>query len=90
MFVYMCVQVMYMHVATESGYGVEEGEGGDLFSGAKEMETWQESVAVKKAIHVQLGRRSGPRWSLPPQSLGMFSTEYSMSRECPIPPQPST
>ena len=42
----------------------------DLFSGAKEMEAYQESQAVKKSIQYNLGRRSGPRWSLPHQYIG--------------------
>ena len=48
------------------------GEGGesDLFSGAKEMEAYQQSQAIKKNIQYNLGRRSGPRWSLPHQYIG--------------------
>jgi len=42
----------------------------DLFSGAKEMEAYQESQAVKKSIQFNLGRREGPRWSLPHQYIG--------------------
>ena len=44
-------------------------EESDLFSGAKEMEAYkQESLAVKRDIQMNLGRRSGPRWSLPHQN----------------------
>ncbi len=34
------------------------------------MEAYQESQAVKKSIQYNLGRRSGPRWSLPHQYIG--------------------
>ena len=44
----------------------------DLFSGAKEMEAYQESLMVKKSIQFNLGRRAGPRWSLPHQYIGEF------------------
>ena len=50
-----------------------EAEGGDLFSGAKEMEAWAESQAMKKSIQAQLGRRSGMRWSLPQEFIGQCS-----------------
>ena len=42
----------------------------DLFSGAKEYEAYQQSRAVKKSIQFNLGRRSGPRWSLPHEYIG--------------------
>lgn len=45
-------------------------ESSDLFSGAKEMEAYQQSLAVKKSIQFNLGRRSGPRWSLPHEYIG--------------------
>jgi hypothetical protein len=45
-----------------------EEEDGDLFSGPKEM--LEQSQAVKKSIQYNLGRRSGPRWSLPHQYIG--------------------
>ncbi len=48
----------------------EEEDHGDLYSGAKEMEAYQESMAIKKSIQYNLGRRSGPRWSLPHQYIG--------------------
>ena len=47
--------------------------GGDLFSGAKELEAWVQTQAVKKSIQLQLGRRSGMRWSLPPEVIGQCS-----------------
>ena len=49
----------------------------DLFSGAKEMEAYQESQAVKKSIQYNLGRRAGPRWSLPHQYIGEWGGEES-------------
>ena len=48
----------------------EEEVAGDLFSGAKEMQAYQESQAIKKTIQYNLGRRSGPRWSLPHEYIG--------------------
>ena len=45
---------------------MEDGE--DLFSGPKEM--LEQSQAIKKSIQYNLGRRSGPRWSLPHQYIG--------------------
>ncbi len=47
---------------------VKEGEDEDLFSGTKEM--FEQSEAIKKSIQYHLGRRSGPRWSLPHQYIG--------------------
>ena len=49
----------------------EKKEEADLFSGPKEMEAYQQSQAVKKNIQYNLGRRSGPRWSLPHQYIGV-------------------
>ena len=40
----------------------------DLFSGPKEM--LEVSQAIKKSIQYNLGRRGGPRWSLPHQYIG--------------------
>ena len=47
------------------GEGEEFDESGDLFSGAKEFESHKQAQAIKKKIQFNLGRRSGPRWSLP-------------------------
>ncbi len=49
--------------------GGKDGEG-DLFSGAKDAETYQQSLIVKKSIQEMLGRRAGPRWSLPHDYIG--------------------
>ena len=43
----------------------EFDESGDLFSGAKEFESYKQVQSIKKKIQFNLGRRSGPRWSLP-------------------------
>ena len=48
----------------------EEEEEGDLFSGAKEAEAYQQSKLVRKSIQEMLGRRAGPRWSLPHDYIG--------------------
>ena len=47
------------------GEGEEFDESGDLFSGAKEFESYKQAQSIKKKIQFNLGRRSGPRWSLP-------------------------
>ena len=47
------------------GEGEEFDESGDLFSGAKEFESFKQVQSIKKKIQFNLGRRSGPRWSLP-------------------------
>lgn len=44
-------------------------ESGDLFSGAKEFESHKQVQSIKKRIQFNLGRRSGPRWSLPHKSM---------------------
>lgn len=49
----------------------EEEESEGLFSGPKEM--LEQSQAIKKTIQYNLGRRSGPRWSLPHQYIGQRS-----------------
>ncbi len=50
--------------------GGSKDEEGDLFSGAKDAETYQQSLLVKKSIQEMLGRRSGPRWSVPRDYIG--------------------
>ena len=45
--------------------GEDFDESGDLFSGAKEFESYKQAQSIKKKIQFNLGRRSGPRWSLP-------------------------
>lgn len=52
------------------GYEKEGEEDEDLFSGAKEAEAYQQSKQVRKSIQEMLGRRAGPRWSLPHQYIG--------------------
>ena len=52
------------------GEGEEFEESGDLFSGAKEFESFKQAQTMKKKIQFNLGLRSGPRWSLPPQYMG--------------------
>jgi hypothetical protein len=53
-------------VEQEVGGEEEEfDESGDLFSGAKEFESYKQVQSIKKKIQFNLGRRSGPRWSLP-------------------------
>ncbi len=42
----------------------------DLFSGAKDAAAYQQSLIVKKSIQEMLGRRTGPRWSLPHDYIG--------------------
>ena len=49
----------------------EEGtEDDDMFSGAKDAEEYQKTQLVKKSIQELLGRRTGPRWSLPHDYIG--------------------
>ena len=55
------------------GEGEEFDESGDLFSGAKEFESYKQAQSIKKKIQFNLGRRSGPRWSLPQQQFGRWS-----------------
>ena len=38
----------------------------DLHSGPAEVEEWTQ----KRMIQMKLGRRAGPRWSLPPEYIG--------------------
>ena len=47
------------------GEGEEYDESGDLFSVAKEFESFKQAQAIKKKIQFNLGRRSGQRWSEP-------------------------
>ncbi len=57
----------------------------DLFSGAKDAAAYQQSLIVKKSIHEMLGRRSGPRWSLPHDYIGKqfnWSVVVSSSHYC--------
>ncbi|CAI8024844.1 Ankyrin repeat and SAM domain-containing protein 3 [Geodia barretti] len=37
----------------------------EMLGGEKEMEAYRQSMAVKRAIQMQLGHRYGPRWSIP-------------------------
>lgn len=42
----------------------------DLHSGPEEVEEWTQ----KRMIQMKLGRRAGPRWSLPPEYIGRVLT----------------
>ena len=37
----------------------------EMLGGEKEMEAYRQSMAVKRAIQMQLGHRYRPRWSIP-------------------------
>ena len=44
--------------------GGESEDDSDMLVGEKEMEAYRHSMAVKRAIQMQLGHRFGPRWSV--------------------------
>ena len=45
--------------------GGELDDDSEMLGGEKEMEAYRQSMAVKRAIQMQLGHRYGPRWSIP-------------------------
>ena len=45
----------------------------EMLGGEKEIEAYRQSMAVKRAIHMQLGHRYGPRWSIPECKKSLIS-----------------
>ena len=69
-----------MHTCTDTEVGQADTDGGEveesrrdsseLFIGAREMEAYQQTQAVRRALQLNLSRRgSGLQWSLPEEAL---------------------
>ena len=55
-----------LHVCAVMGMsGRDLDDDSEMLGGEKEIEAYRQSMAVKRAIHMQLGHRYGPRWSIP-------------------------
>ena len=57
---YTCVQL-----TADVRMGGVLDDDSEMLGGEKEMEAYRQSMAVKRAIQMQLGHRYGPRWSIP-------------------------
>ena len=51
--------------------GRDQEDDSEMLVGEKEMEAYRHSMAIKRAIQMQLGRY-GPRWSIPDRELPIF------------------
>lgn len=61
---YTCVQL-----TADVRMGGALDDDSEMLGGEKEMEAYRQSMAVKRAIQMQLGHRYGPRWSIPEREL---------------------